>query len=136
MKTRLSLVATGVVAAAALVTAPLVLASANAAALHLTAKDNNKSFTVQRHCAIVITLKNPGWDGGYHWTRGYSSGVRLVSHRYVAPKQKPGTVGGGVGKDIWRFKVVGPKTEGEIQLRYVSPARKVDHKFVVGIRVG
>ena len=136
MKTRLSLIATGVVAAAALFTASFALAGADVATLHLTAKDNNKSFTVQRHSVIVVKLKDAGWDGGYGWTRGYSSGVKRVRYHTIAARSPHHIVGGGVAKQIWRFKVVGPKGEGEIQFRYVSPARKVVRKFVVGLRIG
>ncbi len=77
------------------------------ATLHLTAKDNNKLFTVHPHETIVMTLaSNP--STGYHWKYVHSPGgarvVKLISHRYVAPKaSRPGAS----GKEVWRFRVIG-----------------------------
>ena len=131
MKKRLLLAATGAVAVAALVAASLALAGV--CTLHLTAKDNHKSFAVHKHSVVVITLRSCG-DCGYQWKRGPCSGVEYLSHRYVQ-HNKPHQVG-GTGEEIFRFKVVGPKNEGEIQLRYVTPGRKIVSHFVAGLRIG
>ena len=70
---------------------------------------------------------------GYRWQRGPSAVVKVVSHRYVQ-NTKPGQVG-GTGKEIWRFKVVGPASEGNLRLRYVSPAGHIAKHFVVGLTI-
>lgn len=129
MKTRLLPAATGIAAAAALLTASLALAGGTT--LHLTAKDNHKSFTVQNGTGIVITLAS-NRSTGYHWTRGKTSAVKLVSHRYV--QRSGGGVGAG-GKEIWHFNVVGPKGMGSIQLHYVSPSKMIAKRFAVSLTV-
>lgn len=132
MKTRLLLLATGVVAGAALCAASLAVAGSSATTLHLTKKDNHKSFTVQMDSKVVVTLASCP-DCGYRWQRGPSAVVKVVSHRYVQ-NTKPGQVG-GTGKEIWRFKVVGPASEGKLRLRYVSPAGHIAKHFVVGLTI-
>ena len=129
MKTRLLLLATGVVAASALLATSAAIAGST---LHLTAKDNHTSFTVHMNEAIVVTLASCP-DCGYSWKGGPSSVVKVVSHRYVQ-HTKPGQVG-GTGKEIWRFKVVGPASEGKLRLRYVSPAGHIAKHFVVSLRI-
>jgi predicted secreted protein len=85
------------------------------ATLHLTAKDNNKHFTVKPHEAIVMTLATtPGT--GYHWQYVHSPGsgkvVKLISHRYIAPKNgQPGAA----GKEVWHFGAV---AKGKIRLEF------------------
>ncbi|HEY2353423.1 MAG TPA: protease inhibitor I42 family protein [Gaiellaceae bacterium] len=129
MRKRLLFVATGVVAAAALLSASLAVAGTT---LHLTAKDNHKSFTVAAHTAIVITLKSNA-STGYRWKRGHCSAVKFISRKYVEPAS--GRVG-AAGKEIWRFKVVGQTTEGKIALRYVGPSKDVAHRFSVQLQIG
>ena len=77
---------------------------------------------------IVITLKSCH-DCGAQWKRGPSSGVKLVSHRYVQHLKPPAV--GGEGKEIWRFEAVGPKSNGKIRLNYISAAMKIAKKFGV-----
>lgn len=128
MRTRLLLIATGVMAAATLIAASLAVASTT---LHLTWKDNHKMFGVQRGSAIVVTLASCH-DCGYSWKDLHSGMVKLVSHRYVQPK---GQVG-GMGKEIWKFKVIGHKGgNGRFRLHYVSPSGNVAKRFVVRLGV-
>jgi predicted secreted protein len=122
MRTRLLLVATGVVAAAVLVACSGAVARSTR---HLTWKDNHKMIGVQWGSAIVVTLASCH-DCGYHWKDLYSGMVKLVSHRYVQTK---GQIG-GMGKEIWKFKVVG-HGNGRFRLRYYSPAGKVAKRFVL-----
>ena len=80
------------------------------ATLHLTAKDNGKSFTVSKGAPFVVTLAtNP--STGYHWSGGQESpggvhvGVRWVSRRYVPPAtSRPGAR----GTEVFRFRSEGP----------------------------
>jgi len=75
------------------------------ATLHLTAKDNHKSYTAKPGTPIVVTLASNAGTG-YHWKYKSFTGdrvVKLISHRYVAPKDaRPGAA----GKEIWRFRAV------------------------------
>ena len=132
MKSRVLLLATAVVATGALFAASLATASPSGSTIHLTAKSNHKSFTVQIGDAIVVTLASNA-STGYHWTRGATSAVKLASHRYVAPKHG---MPGAPGKEVWHFKVVGPSGKGKIQLRYVSPSNMLAHRFAVSLSVG
>jgi predicted secreted protein len=128
MRTRLLLIATGVIAAAALIAASLAVASST---LHLTWKDNHKMFGVDRGSAIVVTLASCA-DCGYHWKNLYSGMVKLVSHRYVQPK---GQVG-GMGKEIWKYKAIGHEGgNGRFRLHYVSPAGNVAKRYVVRLGI-
>ena len=95
--------------------------------LHLTAANlNKKVFTVEPHTTIVVTLaSNPAT--GYHWQFDPGSSptepLRLVSHRYVAPKNSGP---GAAGKEIWRFGAV---SKGALPIGFVyrrsSQPRKV-----------
>ena len=113
----------------------MVVLLALLAALHLTAKDNGKSFTVKPQQAIVVTLaSNP--STGYHWRYLTSSGgekVVLLSHSYVA--SNPG-LPGAPGKEIWRFRAIARGDAG-IQMRYIRTAQpqKPARRFGVTIRV-
>ena len=132
MRRRLLTVVAGGVAALALVTATSSLASAG---VQVTATDNQKTLKVPVNATVVLTLKSPNSHAGYYWRQYASPGVKLVKHHYVPPKHKPGAVGASVGKDVWLFKVVGPK-KAELQFKYVNPAKKVDQTFVVKFTVG
>ena len=104
------------------------------ATLSLGTADNGKSFTLPPKTAVVVTLPSNA-STGYHWTpREMSKGVvRLVSHRYVQPKNRPP---GAPGKEKWRFVAVGA---GSVHLRldYVGPSDpyKPARRFGVTIRV-
>jgi len=88
--------------------------------LYLTAKDNNKLFTVKPRTAIVVSLAtNP--STGYHWNYDPSPGgakvVKLVSQRYVPPTvNRPGTP----GTEVWHFKVVGRHAAMDLGFLYVQ----------------
>jgi predicted secreted protein len=84
----------------------------------------------------IAFLLVPNATTGYSWrlpTKPSSSLLRLVSHRYVAPKSK---LPGAGGKEIWRFTAVGKGT-ARLRLEYVGPgqARKVGRRFSVRINV-
>jgi predicted secreted protein len=59
--------------------------------------------------------------------------VRLVSHRYLAPRTKRP---GAAGKEIWRFRAVGAG-KARVRLVYAGPTRppRIARRFSVGIRV-
>src|SRR5436309_63823 len=82
-------------------------AQTHASTLHLTEKDNGRSFTIKPQEVFVVTLTS-NRSTGYRWEGAPASqnvlGFRTVSHRYVAPK--PG-VPGAAGEAIWRFQPVG-----------------------------
>ena len=95
-------------------------AQTHSGTLRLTAKDNNKVFTVKPHTAIVVTLAS-NRSTGYRWESAPSSHplnpLRLVSHRYVAPKKG---VPGAAGKEIWRFRAVSHGGQ-DLGFLYVRP---------------
>ena len=130
MKARLLVSAVVTAASAALVAASP--APAGVTTLHLTAKAKGRSFHVKTDSAVVITLKSCG-DCGDEWKLEESSGVQLVSHKYV--QHHKGGVLGGTGKEIWRFEVVGPMVHGRIKLRYVLPGGKTGSRFAVRLKI-
>ena len=94
--------------------------------LHLTEKDNGKSFGVGLHEAFVVTLaSNP--STGYHWEFLPASqallGFRVVSHRYIAPTK---SVPGAAGKETWRFRAVG---KGGVSVGFLYDRPRHRHKF-------
>jgi predicted secreted protein len=95
--------------------------------LHLTANLNKKVITVEPHTAIVVTLaSNP--STGYHWQFVPGSSptepLRLVSHRYVAPK-KSGP--GAAGTETWRFRAV---SRGALPIGFVYRRSSQPEKVV------
>ena len=95
--------------------------------LHLTANLDQKVFTVKPHTAIVVTLAS-NRSTGYHWQFGSGSSptepLRLVSHRYVAPKR---SVPGAAGTEIWRFRAV---SAGALPIRFVYRRSSRSEKVV------
>ena len=105
------------------------------ATLTLRPADSGHTFSVAARTPIVLVLPSNATTG-YSWklsARPRSAVVRLVSHRYVAPKT---TRPGAGGKEIWRFTAVGKGT-ARLRLAYVGPgqARKVARRFGVVLRV-
>jgi predicted secreted protein len=105
------------------------------ATLTLRTADNGRTFSVAARSAIVLVLPSNATTG-YSWrlpARPSGSVLRLVSHRYVAPKSK---LPGAGGKEVWRFLAVGKGT-ARLRLAYVGPgqARKVARRFGVVLRV-
>ena len=110
----------------------------HSATLHLAEKDSGKSFKVRPHETLVVTLaSNRGT--GYRWEDAPASqamlGFRLVSHRYVAPRE---SLPGAAGKEIWRYRPVG---RGGANLGFIyvppshgpkRPAQRVDFSIEVG----
>jgi hypothetical protein len=87
--------------------------------LQLTAKDNNKEFTVKPGTPIVVTLSaNPG----FHVAKPDPKAVRLVSRRYVSPR-----IHEALGTAISRFRTVEAGTRTRISLEYTA---------VIGINQG
>ena len=103
--------------------------------LHLTAEDNGKEFTVNPHETIVVTLafnRRPGYRWQFVPGSSPTKPLRLVSHRYVAPRR---SVPGAPGKEIWRFRAV---SKGALRLGFVfrQPRQKVPaRRFNTTIRV-
>ena len=106
------------------------------ATLHLTAKANNHLFTVEPQTPIVVTLvSNP--STGYRWKYESSAGggrvVKLLSHRYIAPRNaKPGAA----GKEVWRLRAVG---KGAMDMGFLEfppgSSMRPDRKIGIAIRV-
>src|SRR5690348_8145837 len=86
------------------------------AALHLTAKDNGRAFTVKPAAAIVVTLKSNS-STGYFWKLRTPNPKALVfvSVRHVQPTGPPGTP----GKDIWHFRALNAGNTARLHLVYI-----------------
>lgn len=105
------------------------------ATLTLRPADNGHTFSVAARTPVVLVLPSNATTG-YSWklsARPSSAVLRLVSHRYVAPKT---TRPGAGGKEVWRFLAVGKGTV-RLRLAYVGPgpAGKVGRRFGVRLRV-
>ena len=105
------------------------------ATLMLGPSSNGHSYTVAPQTRIVVTLPS-NQTTGFSWhlaARPDGHVVKLVSHRYVAPKTK--RVGAG-GKEIWRFRAVGA---GSTRLRLVyeqaGQMQPVGRRYSVKIHV-
>jgi predicted secreted protein len=105
--------------------------------LHLTAKDNHKSFTVKPQTPIVVTLvANP--STGYQWkykpSKGGGKVIKLISDRYIPPKK--GSPPGAAGKEIWHLRAVGA---GKMNMQFfdVPPgmSKKGRPKVTIAIHV-
>jgi len=103
------------------------------ATLHLTAKDNHKSYTVKPGTPIVVTLASNATTG-YHWKYKSFTGdrvVKLISHRYVARKDaRPGAA----GKEIWRFRAVANGVT-QMRFRYIRPSLPKKPAKKIGITI-
>ena len=107
------------------------------ATLHLTAKDNHRTFTVKPRTAIVVTLaSNPstGFQWKYKPSKGGGKVVKLVSDRYVPPKK--GSPPGAAGKEVWHLRAVGT---GKMSMQFLDVPPGVhstaDRKITFAIHV-
>ena len=105
------------------------------AVLHLSVRDNGKTFTVNPRTTVVLVLPSNA-STGYRWEIGIPahSAIRLLSHRYVQPKNSPP---GAAGKEVWRFRILGPSNTTQLRLGYLRPwqPKKLARRFGVTIRV-
>jgi len=103
------------------------------ATLHLTAKDNHKSYTVKPRTPIVVTLASNA-TSGYHWKYKSFTGnrvVKLISQRYVPPKQgRPGAA----GKEVWHFRAVA-KGVTDMRFRYIPSVQPSKPAKRIGISI-
>jgi predicted secreted protein len=106
--------------------------------LHLTAKDNDKEFSVKPHETIVVTLASNRTTGyGWHGVPDpfFGRSFRLLSHRYVAPTRG---APGAAGKESWRYRPIGRGggflvfSYARQHTRFYRPTRR----FAVSIKVG
>ena len=105
------------------------------AGLTLGFGSNGHTYTVAPQTRIVVTLPSNATTG-YHWQLAAEPNphvVKLVSHRYVAPKTKRV---GAAGKEIWRFRAVGAGT-ARLRLTYVQAGKtnSVGRHYSVKIHV-
>ncbi|HZT92909.1 MAG TPA: protease inhibitor I42 family protein [Gaiellaceae bacterium] len=104
------------------------------ATLTLGPAANGHSYSVKPQTTIAVVLPSNA-STGFQWrlaARPDKQVVRLLSHRYVAPKTKRV---GAAGKEVWRFRALGAGA-ARLRLVYVqsghtTPARR----FTVRVRV-
>lgn len=105
------------------------------ATLALGPGSNGHTYSVEPSTRIVVTLPSNA-STGYRWRlagKPNASVVKLVSHRYVAPKK--GSNPGAAGKEVWRFRAVG-KGSTRLRLTYVQGgSKKAGGVFHIRLRV-